>query len=126
MRGMNGRCVYCDHGEQCHPGTGATYNLPLGTGHRDAGRGSPRNTRDLGTDMNAWQRRVKGHYARLFGLPAEQIRFFGELTPDQVDEVRWHYSAGLVDVDNYVYAVKRDGHLVVNRVRRELLTERGG
>jgi hypothetical protein len=32
---MNGRCVYCDHGEACHPGTGTTYNLPLATGRRE-------------------------------------------------------------------------------------------
>ncbi len=24
LKGMNGRCVYCDHEEKCHPGPGAT------------------------------------------------------------------------------------------------------
>lgn len=24
MLGMNGRCVFCDHEEKCHPGPGAT------------------------------------------------------------------------------------------------------
>ncbi len=36
-RGMNGRCVYCDHGEECHPGTGPYYNTPLSLGNRIAG-----------------------------------------------------------------------------------------
>lgn len=27
--GMNGRCVYCDHAESCHPGTGMFHNGPL-------------------------------------------------------------------------------------------------
>ena len=31
---MNGRCVYCDHGQECHPGTGGHFNLPLSTGVR--------------------------------------------------------------------------------------------
>ena len=70
--------------------------------------------------------RVKYRYAQLFGLPAEQIRFFGELTPGQVEEVRQHFTAGLVDVDRWVYAVKRDGHLVWNRERRQELMEAGG
>jgi hypothetical protein len=33
-RGMNGRCVYCDHGEECHPGSGERFNLPLTVGVR--------------------------------------------------------------------------------------------
>jgi len=28
-RGSNMRCVYCDHGEDCHPGRGAWHNGPL-------------------------------------------------------------------------------------------------
>lgn len=32
--GMNGRCVYCDHDEKCHPGKGQYYNLPLSVGRR--------------------------------------------------------------------------------------------
>lgn len=28
-RGRNGRCVYCDHAERCHPGTGRLANGPL-------------------------------------------------------------------------------------------------
>ena len=70
--------------------------------------------------------RVKERYGRrLFGLPAEQVRFFGELTPEQVEEVRLHFTAGLVDVDNWVYAVSQDGHLVTSRERRQPLIERG-
>lgn len=29
LQGMNGRCVYCDHGEKCHPGKGRVANGPL-------------------------------------------------------------------------------------------------
>lgn len=70
--------------------------------------------------------RVKERYARQFGLPVEQIKFFGELTLDQVEEVRYYFTAGLIDVDKWIYAVKRDGHLVSNRERRQLLMEAGG
>lgn len=70
--------------------------------------------------------RVKERYGRKFGLPAEQIRFFGELTPVQVEDVRRYFTAGLIDVENYVYAVKRGGALVWNRERRDYLLERGG
>ena len=28
-QGMNGRCVYCDHAEGCHPGHGQFHNGPL-------------------------------------------------------------------------------------------------
>ena len=28
-RGMNGRCVYCDHAKGCHPGKGPLANGPL-------------------------------------------------------------------------------------------------
>lgn len=33
--GANGRCVYCDHGERCHPGKGEHFNLPLSVGTRE-------------------------------------------------------------------------------------------
>jgi|GEM_PF-2611252 len=66
----------------------------------------------------------KGGYARIhFGLPEEQIRFFDELTPDQVESVRWHFSASLVFADNYVYAVTRDGKLIPRRVERNPFIE---
>jgi len=29
-KGANGLCVYCDHGEECHPGNPESYNTPLG------------------------------------------------------------------------------------------------
>lgn len=29
-KGANGRCVYCDHGEGCHPGDPDRFNTPLG------------------------------------------------------------------------------------------------
>lgn len=34
--GFNSRCVYCDHGESCHPGTGLYHNGPLGAIRRNA------------------------------------------------------------------------------------------
>lgn len=30
LAGMNGRCVYCDHEEKCHPGPGATCEIGRG------------------------------------------------------------------------------------------------
>jgi hypothetical protein len=27
--GANGRCVYCDHAKECHPGSGKLFNGPL-------------------------------------------------------------------------------------------------
>jgi hypothetical protein len=41
-----------------------------------------------------------------------------------VEEVRRLFSAGLVGVENYVYAVKGDGHLVWRREKRQPLLER--
>jgi hypothetical protein len=35
-RGANGRCVYCDHEEKCHPGPGATCEI--GSGERGYAR----------------------------------------------------------------------------------------
>lgn len=69
---------------------------------------------------------IKSQYARRFGLPEEQIRFFGELTPKQVDQVRQQFSAGLVDVGSYIYAVTRDGSLVWRREKRDPLMEMRG
>jgi hypothetical protein len=66
----------------------------------------------------------KQHYAHEFGLPEEQVRFFDELTPAQVEDVQRYFSAGLVGVDNYVYAVKRNGRLVWNRLKRNPWLER--
>lgn len=31
-KGANGRCVYCDHGKDCHPGNPKRFNTPLGIG----------------------------------------------------------------------------------------------
>jgi hypothetical protein len=67
---------------------------------------------------------IKGRYRELFGLPADQIRFFDELTESQVELVRRYFTAGLVNVEKYVYAVRRDGGLVARREKRNLLWER--
>jgi len=37
------------------------------------------------------QDRERERYQQLFGLPAEQIRFFHELTDEQVQEVRYYF-----------------------------------
>jgi len=66
---------------------------------------------------------VRDFYARKFGLPAEQVKLFGELNPKQVCGVRRYFSAGLVNVENYVYAIKGDGELVWERFRRDRLME---
>jgi len=72
------------------------------------------------------QDRIKDFYARKFGLSSEQVRFFDELTAEQVEEVRQFFSAGLVGVGNYVYAVKRTGKLVWGRLKRDELVEQLG
>lgn len=64
------------------------------------------------------------YYAHRFGLPEDQIRFFNELTPAQIKEVQYYFTAGLMRVNMYVYAVKRDGHLVLRRELRNELVER--
>lgn len=69
---------------------------------------------------------AKYHYSRRFGLPEEQIRFFDELTPTQVEDVRRYFTAGLVNVGAYVYAVKRDGSLVWHRENRNPALEMQG
>lgn len=67
---------------------------------------------------------AKQHYARKFGLHPEQVRYFDELTADQVEEVRRQFDARLIGVEDYVYAVKRDGGLVWRRIRRNPIIER--
>ena len=67
---------------------------------------------------------VRDFYARKFGLPAEQIKLFEELEPDQVEDVRRLFSVGLISVDRYVYAVKRDGGLVWRRELRDRMVEK--
>jgi len=37
-QGMNGRCVYCDHDEGCHPGQGPLHNGPLAPVLRNEGQ----------------------------------------------------------------------------------------
>lgn len=67
---------------------------------------------------------AKRYYARrFFCLPVDRIRYFGELNEAQVEEVRKYFSSGLVNVEQYVYAVKHDGCLVWQRERRDLLME---
>ena len=72
------------------------------------------------------QDRTRDFYARKFGLPSEQVKFFGELNEAQVEEVRQYFSAGLIGVGNYVYAVKRTGKLVWERLKRDELVEQLG
>lgn len=69
------------------------------------------------------KRNVKDYYARQFGLPVDQVRFFDELTDDQVSEVFWNFSP--VDPEKYVYALKSTGKLVSSRQDRNYLNERG-
>lgn len=69
-------------------------------------------------------KRRKRSYANVdFGLPEEQVKFFDELTPEQVEEVRLRFSAGLINCDWWVYAVKQNGSLVPRRVLRSPLRE---
>jgi hypothetical protein len=64
------------------------------------------------------------HYARLFGMPVEQVFFFKDLTTAQENEVAYHFSS--IDASKFVYAVKEDGHLVWSRHKRDALIERIG
>jgi len=61
------------------------------------------------------------YYARLFGLPVEQIRHFDDLTTEQKSEVAHYFSS--IGVVKYVYAVKKDGHLVWSRHDKNYLYE---
>ncbi len=68
--------------------------------------------------------RVRSFYAKLFGLPAQQIKFFSELTDQQQQEVGQLFNP--IKPNNYVYAVKRDGGLVRSRKKRDFLSEHPG
>jgi hypothetical protein len=59
--------------------------------------------------------RKRKRFARQFGLPADRIKLFDELTQEQIEEVQRAY--GLYNADLYVFAVKRDGGLVWNRYK---------
>jgi len=63
----------------------------------------------------------KSYYARQFGLPEEQIRFFDELTEEQKKQAAQVF--GLWHAPEYVFAVKRDGDLVWRREKRNPLFE---
>ena len=65
--------------------------------------------------------RVKEHYGNLFGLPAEQIRFFDELTGQQVEEARRLFTSTLSDAHDYVYAAQPNGGLFLRREKRQPL-----
>jgi hypothetical protein len=55
-------------------------------------------------------------YANKFGLPADQVRYYEELTQSERKEVLYQF--GSHKPENYVYAVKRAGGLVWRRVAR--------
>lgn len=63
-------------------------------------------------------RSEKEIFARAFGLPVGQMRYFGELTAAQQSRVNDLFS--LYRASEYIYAIKRDGGLVW---RREKLAE---
>lgn len=56
--GFNGRCVYCDHAEECHPGAGPLANGPLEPIVLD--RSSPEDDRLVHCDHLPW---TAGHYS---------------------------------------------------------------
>ena len=59
---------------------------------------------------------IKKRASKRFALPEEQIRYYSELTEHQIDLCdRWF--GILPPRDNYMYAAKRDGGLVWDRVR---------
>lgn len=63
--------------------------------------------------------RKKQPYAdKCFGLSVEQIRFFAELTTEQITQVYYHF--GNANPNGFVYAVKKDGNLISMRERKRL------
>jgi len=66
---------------------------------------------------------LKSFYAKKFGLPIEQIRFFGELTEEQKECATYQFGTGRAGYDAYIYAIKQSGGLVPRREKRDLLTE---
>ena len=62
-----------------------------------------------------------GNYAREFGLPKDSMRRFVDLTEAQQDRVNYYF--GLINADNYIYAVRSDGGIVSKREKRNPLME---
>ncbi|KKN35560.1 hypothetical protein LCGC14_0782510 [marine sediment metagenome] len=61
------------------------------------------------------------NYAREFGLPMASMRFWKDLTEAQRDRVNYYF--GLINADNYIYAVHSDGGIVSKREKRNPLME---
>lgn len=61
------------------------------------------------------------NYAREFGLPKTSMRRLADLTEAQRDRVNYYF--GLINADNYIYAVKSDGGIVSKREKRNPLME---
>jgi len=57
--------------------------------------------------------RSRERFARAFGLPPTQMRYYNELTAAQKDAVLEQF--GNYRADQYIYAVKRDETLVWRR-----------
>lgn len=58
---------------------------------------------------------IRTRAAAIFGLPVEQIRFYGELTELQSRWVTWTYNT--IAPDDYVYAVAVSHNMVPRRER---------
>lgn len=53
--------------------------------------------------------------SHLFALPVEQIRYYDELTPEQLEQCHHYFGISQENNRKYVYAVKKNGGLVWNR-----------
>lgn len=62
---------------------------------------------------------AKQMYAdKCFGLPVDQIKNYDELTPEQLEQVYYHFGRHQQANQGYIYAIKKDGNLVVMRERK--------
>ena len=58
---------------------------------------------------------IRTRAAAVFGLPREQLRFYGELDNDHTKYVAWQFNP--VSPESYIYAVTATGNMVPRRER---------
>lgn len=80
VEGANGRCVYCDHAELCHPGVGKYFNGPLKTYERDGGKmeklskeGLSDGLAELITDMRKLKPEDRSELARRYAVTITEL-----------------------------------------------------
>jgi hypothetical protein len=78
--------------------------------------------RGIEGSMEAMPQSHAQYYARLFGLPAAQMKKFCDLTGAQKERVNYYF--GLINANNYIYAIKSSGGIVSKREKRNEFIER--